>query len=125
MTRFPVRKRRRFRGGRHSPSAEPISGLKKIALVGNPNTGKSVIFHNLTGSYTTVSNYPGTTVDVSRGKGKIGDNEVEVVDTPGTYALLPITEDERVARSILLKEKPEVVIQLVVILLQNVAWVLF
>jgi ferrous iron transport protein B len=86
---------------------------KKIALVGNPNTGKSVIFQNLTGTYATVSNYPGTTVDVTRGKGKIENNEIEVVDTPGTYALLPITEDERVARSILLNERPEVVIQLV------------
>ncbi len=113
MTRFRIRKRRRFRGGCHSTSGTSITGLKKIALVGSPNTGKSVMFHNLTGSYTTVSNYPGTTVEVSRGKGKIGNNEVEVVDTPGTYALLPITEDERVARSILLKEKPEVVIQLV------------
>jgi ferrous iron transport protein B len=71
------------------------------------------MFHNLTGSYATVSNYPGTTVEVSRGKGKLGDKEAEVVDTPGTYALLPITEDERVARSILLEEKPEVVLQLV------------
>ncbi len=113
MTGFRGRKRRRFRGGRHSPSGTPVSDLKKIALVGSPNTGKSVMFHNLTGSYATVSNYPGTTVEVSRGKGKIGDTEVEVVDTPGTYALLPITEDERVARSILLEEKPEVVLQLV------------
>jgi ferrous iron transport protein B len=72
-----------------------------------------VTFHNLTGSYATVSNYPGTTVEVTRGKGKIGNTEVEIVDTPGTYALLPITEDERVARSILLEEKPEVVLQLV------------
>ncbi len=111
MSRF--RRRRRFRGGYHSPSGEPISGLKKIALVGSPNTGKSVMFNNLTGSYATVSNYPGTTVEVTRGKGKIGNTEVEVVDTPGTYALLPITEDERVARSILLEEKPEVVLQLV------------
>jgi ferrous iron transport protein B len=95
----------------NSTSRAEILKLKKIALFGNPNTGKSVIFQNLTGSYTTVSNYPGTTVDVSRGKGKIGNMEFEVVDTPGTYALLPITEDERVARSILLKEKPEVVIQ--------------
>jgi ferrous iron transport protein B len=108
-----IRRRRRFRGGCHSPGGESISGLKKIALVGNPNTGKSVMFHNLTGSYATVSNYPGTTVEVSRGKGKVGANEVEVVDTPGTYALLPITEDERVARSILLEEKPEVVLQIV------------
>ncbi|MEJ2270926.1 MAG: FeoB small GTPase domain-containing protein, partial [Candidatus Bathyarchaeota archaeon] len=101
-------------GGRHSTNSDAsFMGLKKIALVGNPNTGKSVIFQNLTGSYATVSNYPGTTVDVTRGKGKIDSIEFEVVDTPGTYALLPITEDERVARSILLNEKPDVVIQLV------------
>ncbi len=87
--------------------------MEKIALVGSPNTGKSVMFHNLTGSYVAVSNYPGTTVEVSRGKGKIGEKEFEVIDTPGMYSLLPITEDERVARSILLKEKPQVVIQLV------------
>ncbi len=111
MSRF--RRRRRFRGGCHSPLGEPISGLKKIALVGSPNTGKSVMFHNLTGSYATVSNYPGTTVEVTRGKGKIGNLEVEIVDTPGTYALLPITEDERVARSILIKERPDIVLQLV------------
>jgi ferrous iron transport protein B len=97
----------------HANTSPSFSGLKKIALVGNPNTGKSVIFHNLTGSYATVSNYPGTTVDVFRGKGKIGNTEIEVVDTPGTYALLPITEDERVARSILLNEKPDIVIQLI------------
>ncbi|NIP66675.1 ferrous iron transport protein B [Candidatus Bathyarchaeota archaeon] len=71
------------------------------------------MFHNLTGSYVTVSNYPGTTVEVSRGKGKIEDKEFEIIDTPGMYSLLPITEDERVARSILLEEKPRVVVQLV------------
>ncbi|NIN65782.1 MAG: iron transporter, partial [Anaerolineae bacterium] len=49
--------------------------MKKIALVGSPNTGKSVMFHNLTGSYVTVSNYPGTTVEVSRGRGGIGETE--------------------------------------------------
>ena len=113
MTKFCVLGKIRAFDGCHSSSGASFSGLKKIALVGNPNTGKSVIFHNLTGTYATVSNYPGTTVDVSRGKGKIGNIEFEVVDTPGTYALLPITEDERVARSILLTEKPEVVIQLV------------
>jgi ferrous iron transport protein B len=71
------------------------------------------MFHNLTGAYATVSNYPGTTVEVSRGKGKIRQKEFEVVDTPGMYSLLPITEDERVARTLLLEEKPDVVIQLV------------
>jgi ferrous iron transport protein B len=91
----------------------PMTRLKKIALVGNPNTGKSVIFHNLTGTYATVSNYPGTTVEVSRGKGMIEDQDFEVIDTPGMYSLLPLTEDERVARTLLLSERPDIVLQLV------------
>ncbi len=77
------------------------SGLSRIVIVGSPNVGKSVIFNSLTGAYVTVSNYPGTTVEVSRGKARIGTEEYEVLDTPGMYSLLPITEEERVARSIL------------------------
>jgi ferrous iron transport protein B len=86
---------------------------KKIAIVGNPNVGKSVMFNNLTGAYVTVSNYPGTTVGISRGKGKMGDKVVEVVDTPGMYSLLPITEEERIGRSILLNEHPNVIVHVV------------
>ena len=92
---------------------QKLKGLDKIAIVGSPNVGKSVIFNALTGSYVTVSNYPGTTVEVSRGKGKLEGKEYEVIDTPGMYSLLPITEEERVARSILLEEQPMVVIQVV------------
>jgi ferrous iron transport protein B len=84
-----------------------------VAIVGNPNVGKSVMFNNLTGAYVTVSNYPGTTVEVSRGKGKIGEDEIEVIDTPGMYSLLPITEEEQVARAILFEEHPEVVLHMV------------
>jgi ferrous iron transport protein B len=87
--------------------------LKKIAIVGNPNVGKSVIFNRLTGTYVTVSNYPGTTVDVSRGKARISDEKVVVIDTPGMYSLLPITEEERVARILLLEEKPQIVLHVV------------
>ena len=89
--------------------------MKKItvAIVGNPNVGKSVMFNNLTSTYATVSNYPGTTVEVSRGKGKIGEDEFEVIDTPGMYSLLPVTEEERVARAILLEERPEVVLHMI------------
>jgi ferrous iron transport protein B len=87
---------------------------RKIAIVGSPNVGKSVMFNNLTGGYhATVSNYPGTTVEVCRGKGKIGDEEFEIVDTPGMYSLLPITEEERVARAILLYEDPCVIMHVV------------
>ncbi len=88
-------------------------GLRKVGIVGSPNVGKSVVFNNLTGAYVTVSNYPGTTVSVSRGKAKIQGEEIEVVDTPGMYSLLPITEEERVARSILLAEKPEAILHVV------------
>ncbi len=86
---------------------------KKIILVGNPNVGKSVVFNSLTGSYTTVSNYPGTSVEVSRGHCQIGNENYLVLDTPGMYSLLPITEEERVARRILLEESPHVVLHVI------------
>jgi len=96
------------------PSKAPsFRGKKKLVLVGTPNVGKSVIFNLLTGTYVTVSNYPGTTVEVSRGTGKIGQQVYEVIDTPGMYSLFPITEEERVTRTLLLTEKPEIVIHVV------------
>ncbi len=89
------------------------NGLKKVAIVGSPNVGKSVVFNHLTGANITVSNYPGTTVDISRGKARISGLELEIMDTPGMYSLLPITEEERVARSILLEERPDAIINVV------------
>jgi ferrous iron transport protein B len=84
---------------------------KKIVLIGNPNVGKSVIFRLLTGNYVLVSNFPGTTVEVSRGKLQLGGSAYEVIDTPGVYSLVPQSEDERVTCDILLREKADVVIQ--------------
>jgi len=78
--------------------------------VGNPNVGKSVLFNALTGAYVTVSNYPGTSVEVSRGTVLVNGVQCEIVDTPGMYSILPITEEERVAREILLHESPDVVV---------------
>ncbi|MBM3474636.1 MAG: ferrous iron transport protein B [Armatimonadetes bacterium] len=86
---------------------------KLLVIVGSPNVGKSVLFNGLTGAYVTVSNYPGTTVEVSRGRAKLGDQEWAVVDTPGMYALLPSTEEERVGRRILLDESPTVTLHVV------------
>ena len=86
------------------------NGAKKVALVGNPNVGKSVLFNALTGAYVTVSNYPGTSVEVARGNAVIDGEQFEVIDTPGMYSILPITEEERVAREILLSERPYLVI---------------
>ena len=97
----------------HRSNPESTDSDKKIAIVGNPNVGKSVIFNNLTGAYVTVSNYPGTTVGISRGKGRVNGKTVEVVDTPGMYSLLPITEEERIGRSILLNERPGVILHVV------------
>src|SRR5512138_1266864 len=93
----------------HATASGSTGAVKKVALVGNPNVGKSVLFNALTGAYVTVSNYPGTTVEVSRGKGRFQGVEAGVIDTPGMYRLLPITEEERVARDILLAERPAVV----------------
>jgi ferrous iron transport protein B len=67
-------------------------------LVGAPNVGKSALFGRLTGIYTVVSNYPGTSVEVTRGRLAGEDRQVEVIDTPGMYGLLSVTEEERVAR---------------------------
>ncbi|MFC1964089.1 FeoB small GTPase domain-containing protein [Chloroflexota bacterium] len=101
-------------GSCHGPAAGPgDDSLKKIVIVGTPNVGKSVIFNRLTGTYVTVSNYPGTTVDVARGKAKIAGEKVEIIDTPGMYSLLPITEEERVARLLLFEQNPQAVLHVV------------
>ena len=93
-------------------SGSKEDGLETVLLVGYPNVGKSVIFNHLTGAYVVVSNYPGTTVAVDRGKAEIAGRKVEIVDTPGMYSLLPITEEERVAQRILLEEKPGLIINI-------------
>jgi len=73
-----------------------------IILVGNPNVGKSALFGALTGHYVTVSNYPGTTVELTRGHVELAGHRVPIVDTPGTNSLSPTSDDERVTRDVLL-----------------------
>lgn len=84
------------------PAAEPTSALGKLILVGNPNVGKSLLFNLLTRRYATVSNYPGTTVEITRSTARIGKVITEILDTPGANSLLPQSEDERVTRELLL-----------------------
>ena len=94
-------------------SIEPKADAPLVLLVGNPNVGKSALFNKLTGQYVTVSNYPGTTVEVSHGHcPQLGQN-VEIVDTPGMYSLLPITDEERVASDILFSPRVQTVIHVV------------
>ena len=84
----------------------------RIALVGNPNVGKSVIFGRLTGRYVTVSNYPGTTVAVTRGRATVGAEVCDIVDTPGVNALEgPLSEDEKVTRDVVQGGGAELVVQ--------------
>ncbi|QOV21129.1 FeoB small GTPase domain-containing protein [Anabaenopsis elenkinii] len=90
-----------------------VSSIPPIALVGMPNVGKSVLFNALTGIYMTVSNYPGTTVEVSRGLAQIGEETITVIDTPGMYSLMPISEEEKVARDLLLTEPVSAVVHVV------------
>ena len=89
--------------------------LKKItiALAGNPNSGKTTVFNNLTGSRQHVGNYPGVTVEKKEGYLKYKDYEIKVVDLPGTYSLTAYSLDELVARNFLIEEKPDVVIDIV------------
>ena len=104
----------RWRNDFRRHASEPrVKQQKKLVLVGSPNVGKSVIFNRLTGAYVVVSNYPGTTIEVSRGTGRIGDRQYEVIDTPGMYSLLPITDEERVTRTLLLSETPDMVAHVV------------
>lgn len=93
-------------------SSKPASGCSKwLVLVGNPNVGKSVVFGAFTGRYATVSNYPGTTVEVSRGAMRSGAGKTGVIDSPGVNSLVPMSEDERVTRDILLGGEAGSVVQ--------------
>ena len=85
----------------------------KVALAGNPNVGKSVIFNALTGSHQHVANFPGCTVEHKEGKCVFGDKKLTILDLPGTYSLSAYSEDERVSRRFLITEKPDLVVNVI------------
>ena len=87
--------------------------MKKIALVGFPNVGKSLLFYHLTGNYVTVSNYPGTTVEITHGVANLAGQTVEVIDTPGLYSLSPLSEEEAVTCRLLQEAAIHCIIQVV------------
>ena len=93
-------------GGTRSAQGGPT-----VVLIGQPNVGKSVIFGRLTGKYAVVSNYPGTSVEVTTGQLRIGEKTFTVIDTPGINSLHPHSDDERVTRDILLERQPDVIVQ--------------
>ena len=90
---------------------EVSDDIEKVVLVGNPNVGKSVIFRLLTGRYVTVSNYPGTTVEVTKGFSSFNQKKHLITDTPGVNNLIPMSEDEKVTRDILMNEGDSLIVQ--------------
>lgn len=77
-----------------------MSSTLNIALIGNPNVGKSVIFHKLTGIYVEVSNYPGTTIEIAKAKAKDFDH-VTIIDTPGVYGISDLNDEEKITKNFL------------------------
>ena len=87
--------------------------MKRFALAGNPNCGKTTLFNGLTGSTAHVGNWPGVTVDKREGVYKKGAEPVYIVDLPCIYSLSPYTAEEVVSRNYILDEKPDCVINIV------------
>jgi ferrous iron transport protein B len=87
------------------------STLHKVLLIGNPNVGKSALFGLLTGTYVIVSNYPGTTVEVTYGNAILNKTKTLVIDTPGVNSLVPMSEDEKVTRDMLISDQADVIVQ--------------
>ncbi|RLF30758.1 MAG: ferrous iron transporter B [Thermoplasmata archaeon] len=85
--------------------------MKKIILMGSPNVGKSVVFSRLTGANVIASNYPGTTVDFSKGSMRLDGEKYEIIDAPGTYSLTPTNKAEEVALKIF--KKGDIIINVV------------
>ncbi|NJO54351.1 MAG: GTP-binding protein [Bacteroidales bacterium] len=85
----------------------------KVALAGQQNAGKSTLFNALTGARQHIANYPGVTVEKKSGIYVDDGLKVEVVDLPGTYSLTSFSLEERVARDFLLREKPDVIVNVV------------
>ena len=84
----------------------------KIALAGNPNSGKTTLFNALTGANQFVGNWPGVTVEKKEGKLK-KHNDVVIMDLPGIYSLSPYTLEEVVARNYLIQERPDVILNII------------
>lgn len=87
--------------------------MNKIALVGNPNSGKTTLFNALTGSNQQVGNWPGVTVAKKEGVIKHNGNKYTLIDLPGTYSLGAFSEDEVIARDFILNENPDIIINVV------------
>ena len=84
-----------------TPRSSVASRKARVALVGNPNTGKSALFNRLTGARQRVGNYPGLTIERKSGSMRLGDREVDVIDLPGLYSLAALSPDEQIVLDVL------------------------
>ncbi len=84
--------------------------MARIALIGNPNVGKSVIFNELTGLHQTIANFPGCTVEKKEGELSHENQMIEVIDLPGIYSLSPHSIDEQISREHIIEEDPDLVV---------------
>jgi ferrous iron transport protein B len=84
-----------------------------VALAGNPNSGKTTLFNNLTGAHQHVGNWPGVTVEKKEGVCSFDGHNIAVVDLPGVYSLTAYSPDEVVARNFIVVERPDVVVNIV------------
>ena len=87
--------------------------FKRIAMVGNPNSGKSTIFNRLTGEKQDIGNYPGVTVDIKEGTVFHNDIELRITDLPGTYSLTAMSPDELITRNFIIENNPDIVLVVV------------
>ena len=100
-------------GRRHRRRAGKNQKILRVALAGNPNTGKTTLFNQLTGAQRHVGNYPGVTIDKVIGTCNTGGADLEIADLPGTYSLSPYSMEEIVVRRYLLEETPDVLVLVV------------
>ena len=93
--------------------AAVAGGPSTIALIGNPNVGKSTVFNELTGLRALTTNYPGTTVEVAAGTVAVGGRTVQIIDLPGTYGVTAVQGDHRTAWDTILRDRPDAVLAVV------------
>lgn len=99
---------------RHKDVDQQSGGsMKTVAIIGNPNVGKTELFNRLTGMKQHVGNWPGVTVEKKTGKFTYKGEDIEVVDLPGTYSLAAQAKDELISRNYILEERPDVVVDIV------------
>lgn len=88
-------------------------GMVSVALTGNPNTGKSTIFNELTGIRQKIGNWPGVTVDRKQGYASHRGRAIAVMDLPGTYSINARSPEERIVEEYLTREKPDIVVDVI------------